>query len=97
MKSSEIPTSGRRDPCTSQFNVQCVLFPLHFSAIRFTRFHDLGSVKPQSRSSQHEKRKRLDTPNPQRKKTVKATVPLTGAMADLVKSMAGMLDARMVT
>ena len=51
--------------------------------------------KPTSRSSQHDKQKRLDTSNPQRKKTVKANVLLTGAMADLVKSMAGMLDARM--
>ena len=37
----------------------------------------------------------LDTPNPRRKKTVKAKVPLTGKMADLVTSMAGMLDTRM--
>ena len=51
--------------------------------------------KPKSRSSQHDKRKRLDTPNPRRKKTVKAKVPLTGKMADLVTSMTGMLDARM--
>ncbi|MEJ7591283.1 MAG: transposase [Planctomycetaceae bacterium] len=51
--------------------------------------------KPTSRSSQHDKRKRLDTPNPQRKKTSKAKVPLTGAMANLVKTMASMLDARM--
>ena len=33
--------------------------------------------KPKSRSSPHDKRKRLDTPNPQRKKTVKAKVPKT--------------------
>ena len=39
--------------------------------------------KPQSRSSQHDTRKRLDTPNPRRKKTVKAKVPLTGKMARL--------------
>ena len=51
--------------------------------------------KPKSRSSQHDKRKRLHTPNPQRKKTLKAKVPLTGTMAGLVTSMAGMLDARM--
>ena len=51
--------------------------------------------KPKSRSSQHDKRKRLNTPNPQRKKTVNANVPLTGKMAVLVTSMAGMLDARM--
>ena len=30
--------------------------------------------KPKSRSSQHDKRKRLDTPHPRRKKTVKAKV-----------------------
>ena len=51
--------------------------------------------KPKSRPSQHDKRKRLDTPNPRRKKTVKAKVPLTGMMAGLVASMASMLDARM--
>ncbi len=51
--------------------------------------------KPKSRSSQHDKRKRLDTPNPRRKKIVKAKVPLTGKMAVLVASMTGMLDARM--
>ena len=51
--------------------------------------------KPKSPSSQHDKRKRLDTPNPQRRKTAKAKVPLTGKMAVLVTSMAGMLDARM--
>jgi len=51
--------------------------------------------KPTSRSSQHHKRKRLDTPNPQRKKTVETKVPLTGKMAVLVTSMIGMLDARM--
>ncbi|HQX53064.1 MAG TPA: transposase [Planctomycetaceae bacterium] len=51
--------------------------------------------KPKSPSSQHDKRKRLDTPNPQRRKTAKAKAPLTGAMAVLVTSMAGMLDARM--
>ena len=51
--------------------------------------------KPKSRSSQHDKRKRLDTPNPQRKKTVKAKVPLTGMMHGMVASMASMLDRRM--
>lgn len=51
--------------------------------------------KPKSRPSQHDKRKRLDTPNPRRKKTLKAKVRLTGAMANLIKSMASMLDARM--
>ena len=51
--------------------------------------------KPKSRSSQHDKRKRLDTRNPQRKKTAKAKVPLTGKMAVLVMSITRMLDARM--
>jgi len=51
--------------------------------------------KPKSRSSQHDKRERLETPSPRRKKTVKAKVPLTGKMAVLVTSMAGMLVARM--
>lgn len=51
--------------------------------------------EPKNRSSQHDKRDRLKTPNPQRTKTVRAKVPLTGAMADLVTSMAGMLDVRM--
>jgi hypothetical protein len=51
--------------------------------------------KSKSRPSQHDKRKRLDTRNLQRRKTVKAKVPLTGKMAILVASMAGMLDARM--
>ena len=51
--------------------------------------------KPKSRPSQHDKRKRLDTRNPRRKKTVKAKVPLTGMMAGLVTSMACMLDPRM--
>ena len=51
--------------------------------------------KPKSRSSQHDKRRRLQTPNPRRKKTVKANVPLTGKMAVLVTSMASKLDARM--
>jgi len=51
--------------------------------------------KSKSPASRHDKRKRLDTPNPQRKKTAKAKVPLTGSMATFVKSMAGMLDPRM--
>ena len=39
--------------------------------------------KPKGRSAQHDKRKRLDTLNPQRKKTVQAKVPLTGKMAGI--------------
>jgi len=51
--------------------------------------------KSKSPASRHDKRKRLDTPNPLRKKTAKAKVPLTGSMATLVKSMGCMLDPRM--
>ena len=51
--------------------------------------------KPTSRSSQRDKRKRLDTPNPQRMRTANAKVQFTVKMADLVTSMTGMLDARM--
>lgn len=51
--------------------------------------------KAKSPASRHDKRKRLETRNPRRKKTVKAKVPLTGKMAVLVMSMTGMLDARM--
>ena len=50
--------------------------------------------KPKSRSSQHGKRKRLDTRNPLRRKTVTAKVPLTGQMAVLVTAMARVLDSR---
>jgi hypothetical protein len=42
---------------------------------------------PKGRSSQNDKRKRLDTPNPGRKRTVKMKVRLTGKMADLEKLM----------
>ena len=51
--------------------------------------------KAKNRSSQHDKRKRLGTPNPGRRKTVMARVPLIGMMAGLVISMTGMLDSRM--
>jgi len=37
----QIPGFGGWPPSFRQTNVQCVLCPLHFSAIRFTRFHDL--------------------------------------------------------
>jgi len=36
--------------------------------------------KTESRSSQHDKRKRLDTSNLRRKRTVKGKVPFTGTM-----------------
>jgi hypothetical protein len=51
--------------------------------------------KAKSPASRHDKRNRLATRNPRRKKTVKAKVPLTGKMAVVVTSMIGMLDARM--
>ena len=47
-----------------------------------------------SSSSQFDKRKRLDVPNPNRKKTVRARVPLVGALASMIGSMAGALDCR---
>ena len=48
-----------------------------------------------SSPSQFDKRKRLDVPNPNRKKTVKARVPLVGEFASLIASMASMLDCRL--
>ena len=47
-----------------------------------------------SAPSRHDKRKRLGNANPQRKKTTRAIVPLVGAMASVVASMARILDAR---
>jgi hypothetical protein len=48
-----------------------------------------------SKPSQHDKRGRLDCPNPKRKKTTKAKVSLVGSMLNHVRSMADQLDARM--
>ncbi len=45
-------------------------------------------------SSRHDKRKRLHTPNPQRKKTQHAKVPLTGALQTAVTQMQACLDRR---
>ncbi len=45
--------------------------------------------------SQHDKRKRLLTPNPNRKKTTNAKVPLTGAMQTAVSVLQAVLDRRM--
>jgi hypothetical protein len=47
-----------------------------------------------SKSSQHDKRKRLATPNPLRQRTQHASVPLIGTVAALVAAMSRMLDAR---
>ena len=45
--------------------------------------------------SQHDKRKRLLTPNPNRKKTTKAKVPLAGALQTAVLVLQAVLDRRM--
>jgi hypothetical protein len=47
-----------------------------------------------STRSRHDKRKRLDTPNPERRSTQTAKVPLLGLMAVAVGSMARLLDPR---
>ncbi|MEO1619312.1 MAG: transposase [Planctomycetota bacterium] len=47
-----------------------------------------------SQASQHDKRRRLTKPNAKRRRTTKATVPLTGGIASLVVAMNRMLDAR---
>jgi hypothetical protein len=44
--------------------------------------------------SQHDKRSRLDHPNPDRKKTKHAKVPLVGSLASFVGAMSDMLDGR---
>ena len=46
------------------------------------------------KSSRHDKRKRLDNPNPKRKKTKKAQVPLTMPIKELVAMMTSTLDVR---
>jgi DDE superfamily endonuclease len=50
--------------------------------------------KPKQSTSQFDKRQRLNTANPQRRKTQQAKVPLVGSLATMAASMAGMLDAR---
>ncbi|WP_436299113.1 IS701 family transposase [Stieleria mannarensis] len=47
-----------------------------------------------SKPSQHDKRQRLATPNPSRRTTASASVPLTGKIATLVASMSELLDKR---
>lgn len=47
-----------------------------------------------SRNSQHDKRKRLERRNPDRKKTTKAKVPLTGAMQTAVSVLQAAMDPR---
>jgi hypothetical protein len=47
-----------------------------------------------SKSSQHDKRERLATPNPKRQSTVAASVPLVGGIAELGARMGKLLDKR---
>jgi hypothetical protein len=59
-----------------------------------------SSQRPQPRhqaprqASQHDKRKRLDCSNPERKKTTRAKVPLAGAMQVAVAALQAVLDVR---
>ena len=57
------------------------------------------SKRPQARhkkskASQHDKRARLDTRNPQRRETTQAKFPLAGALAAVVATLSAALDAR---
>lgn len=61
--------------------------------------HKRCSRRPQpkhkrQRKSQHDKRERLQRPNPNRRKTDRAKVPLTGAMQMMVSAMQAVLDRR---
>lgn len=49
---------------------------------------------PKSRSSQHDRRKRLGTPNPKRQSTEVASVPLVGGIVELGAAMSRLLDRR---
>ena len=51
--------------------------------------------KRKGNSSQFDRRHRLNTRNPRRKKTSRAKVPLVGALAATVSSMSRLLDSRM--
>lgn len=58
-----------------------------------------SSHRPQAqhkrqKKSRHDKRKRLQCPNPERKKTVNAKVPLTGTMQTAVSVLQAALDQR---
>lgn len=46
------------------------------------------------KQSRHDKRKRLQSRNPRRKKTAKAKVPLTGAMQRAVSVVQAVMDRR---
>lgn len=57
------------------------------------------SKRPQARHkkskpSRHDKRARLDTPNPQRRHTKQAKFPLVGSLASVVATVAAALDVR---
>ena len=61
--------------------------------------HKRSKKRPQpqhkeQKKSQHDKRKRLECPNPKRKKTTDAKVPLTGAMRTAVKVLQAVMDRR---
>ena len=61
-----------------------------------------SSKRPQpkhkrQRKSQHDKRERLQRPNPERKKTTKAKVPLTGAMQTAVSVLQAVMDRRIAS
>ena len=58
-----------------------------------------SAKRPQSKhkkqqKSRHDKRKRLQRPNPQRQKTIRAKVPLTGAMQNAVAVLQAVMDPR---
>ena len=62
--------------------------------------HKKPSQRPQprhkkSQPSQHDKRQRLDRPNPDRRHTTRAKIPLIGGLAAAVGAMAAALDRRL--
>ena len=62
--------------------------------------HKKQAKRPQprhkkSKPSRHDKRQRLDRPNPDRRHTSRAKIPLVGELAATVGAMAGALDRRM--
>ncbi len=61
--------------------------------------HNRSKNRPQpkhkkNKKSQHDKRRRLQRPNPDRKKTSNAKVPLTGAMLTAVSVLQAVMDRR---
>ena len=62
--------------------------------------HKKQAKRPQARHkkrkpSRHDKRRRLDRPNPTRRHTTRAKIPLFGGLAAAVGAMAGALDGRL--